>query len=178
MPWDGNTICLCCSVCGRMAYRPLNCINTLMFSSQILKHEVVYHCNSLKESLPGGLTKFLCLVVLLNPLLEGFIPTARIVTWVISFNAINESNGETKIAAELFPISSQWATLNDHNIPVILLYKGTIRNSLMIIVTAIADCAGLNRGVTYQTWYCQSRRDLLLNVACQLWFDADYRLTK
>ena len=72
--------------------------------------------------MPRRLSKFLRLIVLLNPLLEGFVPAARVVVGVVPFDAVDEVKGQTDVATELLPISSQGATLHDHSVPVFTLY--------------------------------------------------------
>ena len=72
--------------------------------------------------MPRRLPNFLCLIVLLNPLLESFVPAAQVVVGVVLFDAVDQVKGQTDVATQLLPISSQGPTLHDHNIPVFILY--------------------------------------------------------
>ena len=87
--------------------------------------------------MPRRLSNFLRLIVLLNPLLEGFVPAARVVAGVVPIDVVNQVEGQTNVATQLLPISSQGPTLHDHSVPVFTLY---IYRALKLIKTLKYAC--------------------------------------
>ena len=87
--------------------------------------------------MPRRLPNFLRLIVLLNPLLEGFVPAAWVVVGVVPFDAVDQIKGQTDVATQLLPISSQGPTLRDHSVPVFTLY---IYRALKLIKTLKYAC--------------------------------------
>ena len=61
-----------------------------MFSSQFLELQLIDLGDSFEEGFPRRLTKLCSVVVLLDPVLEGIIPTANVVSMVAMFDGLDK----------------------------------------------------------------------------------------
>ena len=93
----------------------------LMFRGQLLEQTSIDNFHCFQQWPPGGWSKSLCVVVLLDPLAERLTETGRAVLRVVVINNVDVLLSKTEVATELFPLSRQWAALQDHHIPVLLL---------------------------------------------------------
>ena len=61
-----------------------------VFSSQFLELQLIHLGDSFEEGFPRGLTKLCSIVILLDPVLEGVIPTANAVSMVVVFDGVDK----------------------------------------------------------------------------------------
>ena len=78
-----------------------------MIRSQLHEKISIHNSYSSKKGLPRWQPKPVNWVVLLDPLVNGFTPTALAVIVVVFINAVNIRLSQTKEATELPPFRSQ-----------------------------------------------------------------------